>query len=170
MKRRKPQQSLQSRVCGQTCVILLDDFWCDGEHLLLSVSWELFYGKSAEDTAGRRMWCAVSHVLAPVWVGVFLTPPLWGEPMAWHLFYIPPRGLGFWKAGADSNKSCSGMAYGIKQSICAANFSAVMSPCVFFVTNAENALVFILFYFIFLSNLIAWAAFSLLYNLAWLEA
>lgn len=158
MKRRKPQQSLQSRVCGQTCVILLDDFCCDGEHLLLSVSWELFYGKSAEDTAGRRMWCAVSHVLAPVWVGVFLTPPLWREPMAWHLFYIPPRGLGFWKAGADSSKSCSGMAYGIKQSICAAIFCAVMPP-VCSLWQMQTMLWFLFYFILFSSNLIAWAAF-----------
>jgi len=61
--------------------------------------------------------------------------------MAWHLFYIPLRGLGFWKAGAGSSKSCSGMVYGIKQSICAAHVHRV-----FFVTNVDNALELITFF------------------------
>ncbi len=92
--------------------------------------------------------CDVLSVMSWLLCGweFFLLP----QPMAWHLFYIPPRGLGFWKAGADSSKCCSGMAYGIKQSICAANFCYV--SCVFFMTNTDNAL-------FFFSNLIAWAAF-----------
>ncbi len=96
--------------------------------------------------------CDVLSVMSWLLCGweFFLLPHCGGNQWHGNLFYIPPRGLGFWKAGADSNKSCSGMAYGIKQSICAANFSAVMSP-VCSLWQMQKMLWF-LFYFILFSS------------------
>lgn len=72
MRRRTTAKLAGMCVWSKTCVTLSGEFCCAGEHLPFTVSWECLYGKSAEDTAGRRMWCVVSHVLVPAWVGVFL--------------------------------------------------------------------------------------------------
>lgn len=158
MKRRKPQQSLHSRVCGQTCVTLSGDFCCDGEHLLFSVSWEFFLWKiSRRHSWPKNVMCCQSSPGSCVGGSFSYSPTVGGTNGMAPVLHSSMRPWVLESWGWFQQKLLRHGIWNKAVNLCSKYICSHVS-CVFFVTNVDNALELITLLYNS-SNLIGWAAF-----------